>query len=559
MNILVCIKQVPDTTIIKIDPETNTLMREGVPAIVSPFDAYALEAAARIKDKDKDTKIVVLSMGPEQALAALKECLSVGGDKAYLVSDRACGGSDTLATGYILSKAKEKIEELEGIKFDMLMFGKQAIDGDTAQVGPQVAEDLDIPQVTYAWEVWPTEDGKSVRVKKELEEGFEILEMACPCAVTVTKPDYEPRFPTIKSKMAANKAKIPVLSAADCGLDVERSGLKGSPTKVKKSFTPPRKEGGLKIKEETPEESAKKLYDLLKDKVDFYFDSPVTTIAREGEGYRVTVGETDYTCDKCIVSVGRVGSKWMEGVCQELKIPTKSNRVDIGVRVEIPAVVFSHLTDELYESKIVYRTEKFEDNVRTFCMNPNGIVVNENTNGIVTVNGHSYEDKSLQTENTNFALLVAKHFSEPFKDSNGYGESIARLSNMLGGGVIVQRFGDLVRGRRSTVKRIEEGLVTPTLAATPGDLSLVLPKRILDGIIEMIYALDKIAPGTANDDTLLYGVEVKFYNMEVALDEHLETPYKGLYVIGDGSGITHSLSHASASGVYVAREILETV
>ena len=301
------------------------------------------------------------------------------------------------------------------------------------------------------------------------------------------------------------------------------------------------------------------LYDLLKDKVDFYFDSPVTTIAREGEGYRVTVGETDYTCDKCIVSVGRVGSKWMEGVCQELKIPTKSNRVDIGVRVEIPAVVFSHLTDELYESKIVYRTEKFEDNVRTFCMNPNGIVVNENTNGIVTVNGHSYEDKSLQTDNTNFALLVAKHFSEPFKDSNGYGESIARLSNMLGGGVIVQRFGDLVRGRRSTVKRIEEGLVTPTLAATPGDLSLVLPKRILDGIIEMIYALDKIAPGTANDDTLLYGVEVKFYNMEVALDEHLETPYKGLYVIGDGSGITHSLSHASASGVYVAREILETV
>lgn len=146
------------------------------------------------------------------------------------------------------------------------MFGKQAIDGDTAQVGPQVAEDLDIPQVTYAWEVWPTEDGQHVRVKKELEEGFEILEMACPCAVTVTKPDYEPRFPTIKSKMAANKAKIPVLSAADCGLDVERSGLKGSPTKVKKSFTPPRKEGGLKIKEETPEESAKKLYDLLRDK-----------------------------------------------------------------------------------------------------------------------------------------------------------------------------------------------------------------------------------------------------------------------------------------------------
>ena len=197
------------------------------------------------------------------------------------------------------------------------------------------------------------------------------------------------------------------------------------------------------------------------------------------------------------------GSKWMEKVCNDLDIPTKSNRVDIGVRVELPALIFSHLTDELYESKIVYRTQLFEDNVRTFCMNPHGIVVNENTNGIVTVNGHSYEGADKQTENTNFALLVAKHFSEPFKDSNGYGESIARLSNMLGGGVIVQRFGDLVRGRRSNEKRIEEGLVTPTLSATPGDLSLVLPKRILDGIIEMIYALDKIAPGTANDDTLL--------------------------------------------------------
>lgn len=155
--------------------------------------------------------------------------------------------------------------------------------------------------------------------------------------------------------------------------------------------------------------------------------------------------------------MGRSGSKWMEKVCKEMKIPTKSNRVDIGVRVELPAVIFSHLTDELYESKIVYRTEKFEDNVRTFCMNPNGIVVNENTNGIITVNGHSYEGDERKTENTNFALLVSKHFSEPFKDSNGYGESIARLSNMLGGGVIVQRFGDLVRGRRSTVKEWKKG------------------------------------------------------------------------------------------------------
>lgn len=298
------------------------------------------------------------------------------------------------------------------------------------------------------------------------------------------------------------------------------------------------------------------LYAELKDKVTFYFDTMVQSVERLENGYRVCCEKETFECDKCVVSVGRSGSKWMEKVCRELDIETKSNRVDIGVRVELPAVIFSHLTDELYESKIVYRTEKFEDNVRTFCMNPHGIVVNENTNGIVTVNGHSYEGADKQTENTNFALLVAKHFSEPFKDSNGYGESIARLSNMLGGGVIVQRFGDLVRGRRSNTKRIQEGLVEPTLSATPGDLSLVLPKRILDGIIEMIYALDKIAPGTANDDTLLYGVEVKFYNMEVAIDERLQTKYEGLYIIGDGSGVTHSLSHASASGVHVARDIL---
>ena len=298
------------------------------------------------------------------------------------------------------------------------------------------------------------------------------------------------------------------------------------------------------------------LYAVLQDKVDFYFDTPVRSVENAGGGYRVICENDSYECDKCVISVGRSGSKWMQKVCEELDIETKSNRVDIGVRVELPAVIFSHLTDELYESKIVYRTEKFEDRVRTFCMNPHGIVVNENTNGIVTVNGHSYEGADKQTNNTNFALLVAKHFSEPFKDSNGYGESIARLSNMLGGGVIVQRFGDLVRGRRSNEKRISEGLVEPTLSATPGDLSLVLPKRILDGIIEMIYALDKIAPGTANDDTLLYGVEVKFYNMEVEIDEHLETKYKGLYIIGDGSGVTHSLSHASASGVHVARDIL---
>ena len=301
------------------------------------------------------------------------------------------------------------------------------------------------------------------------------------------------------------------------------------------------------------------LYNEMKDHVDFFFNSAVSTVDKTENGYEVHVGDQVYSCRNLVLSVGRSGSKWLENVCQSLNLPTNSNRVDIGVRVELPADIFAHLTDELYESKIVYRTQKFEDLVRTFCMNPHGVVVNENTNGIVTVNGHSYEDPARHTENTNFALLVSKHFSSPFKDSNGYGESIARLSNMLGGGVIVQRFGDLVRGRRSTPSRIRDSFVTPTLAATPGDLSLVIPKRILDGIIEMIYALDKIAPGTANDDTLLYGVEVKFYNMEVQIDEHLETRNKGLYVIGDGSGVTHSLSHASASGVYVARRIMETL
>ena len=305
------------------------------------------------------------------------------------------------------------------------------------------------------------------------------------------------------------------------------------------------------------------LYDELKDKVDFYFDTAVESMEVIGEetgktGYRVHTASDSFECDKCVISVGRSGSKWMEKICGEIGIDTRSNRVDIGVRVELPAEVFAHLTDELYESKIIYRTQKYEDLVRTFCMNPKGAVVTENTNGIVTVNGHSYEDPEKQTNNTNFALLVAKHFSQPFKDSNGYGESIAHLSNMLGGGVIVQRFGDLVRGQRSNEKRISESFTTPTLHATPGDLSLVLPKRILDGIIEMIYALDKIAPGTANDDTLLYGVEVKFYNMEVAVNSDLMCNHEGLYIIGDGSGITHSLSHASASGIHVARKITDS-
>ena len=298
------------------------------------------------------------------------------------------------------------------------------------------------------------------------------------------------------------------------------------------------------------------LYNKIKDKVDFYFNTKVDTIDALVEGYHIKTENGNFLCDKCIISTGRSGSKWMEELCNKLNIETLSNRVDIGVRVELPAEVFSDLTDELYESKIVYISKKYQDKIRTFCMNPHGVVVNENTNGIITVNGHSYDDPKLYTDNTNFALLVSNHFTEPFRQSNQYGESIARLSNMLGGGVIVQRFGDLIRGQRSKEDRIEKSFTRPTLKATPGDLSLVIPKRQLDDIIEMIYALDKICPGTANDDTLLYGVEVKFYNMEVSVDKNLETTYKDLYVIGDCSGVTHSLSHASASGVYVARHIM---
>lgn len=261
MKILVCVKQVPDTTEIKIDPVKNTLIRDGVPSIVNPFDGYALEAAARIKDKNPDTKIVVLTMGPEQAKAALKECLAIAADKAYLVTDRAFGGSDTLATSYILSHAIQKVEELEG-KFDAIFCGKQAIDGDTAQVGPEIAEHLGYPQVTYGLEA--ELDGDMLRVKKEVEEGIDIIGVKMPCLVTFTKPAWDPRYPTLKRKMAANRAEIPNITATDLlDIDLEQAGLKGSPTKVKKTFVPSRKSGGIKIQEEDGVSSGRKLFEAL--------------------------------------------------------------------------------------------------------------------------------------------------------------------------------------------------------------------------------------------------------------------------------------------------------
>lgn len=263
MNILVCVKQVPDTTEIKIDPVTNTLIRNGVPSIVNPFDGYALEAAARIKDKHPDTRIIVLSMGPEQAKNALKECLGIAADKAYLISGRAFGGSDTLATSYILSCAIKKVAELEG-GFDAIFCGKQAIDGDTAQVGPEIAEHLGLPQVTYALEAELTDDG--LTILKECEDANHKIAVSLPCLVTFTKPSFDPRYPTIKRKLAANRAEIPVLGEdAFPDIDKTRIGLKGSPTHVKKSFVPPRKQGGVMIKEESNTASAQKLVAMLSE------------------------------------------------------------------------------------------------------------------------------------------------------------------------------------------------------------------------------------------------------------------------------------------------------
>ncbi len=264
MKILVCVKQVPDTTEIKIDPVTNTLIRAGVPSIVNTFDAYALETAALIKDANPGTTITLLCMGPEQAKVALTECLAVGGDTAYLCSDRAFGGSDTLATSYILASAIAKIEEKEG-KFDLIFAGKQAIDGDTGQVGPEIAAHMGLPVVTYASEV-KVVDGDVV-VKRESDKGYDLISVQTPAVITVVKTDYEPRYPTIKSKMAARKKAIETITAADLegAIDLTRCGLKGSPTKVRKTFTPVRNKSCVKVEGEDLVECAVKLYGLLSD------------------------------------------------------------------------------------------------------------------------------------------------------------------------------------------------------------------------------------------------------------------------------------------------------
>ena len=299
------------------------------------------------------------------------------------------------------------------------------------------------------------------------------------------------------------------------------------------------------------------IYESMKNHIEFRFHSPVRTISRsESSGeYALGLDNDTVECRYLIAAPGRSGAEWLSDRCGELGLELINNQVDLGVRVELPATVFEHITDAVYESKLVYRTKLYGDQVRTFCMNPYGHVVTENVDGLLTVNGHSYSDPALRSENTNFALLVSNRFTSPFNQPYAYGKHIASLSNMLGGGVLVQRFGDLVKGVRTNEHRLSKSFTKPTLNATPGDLSLVLPKRHMDNIIEMIYALDKIAPGTANIDTLLYGVEVKFYSSRLELTTELETQLPNMFAIGDGAGITRGLAQAGASGVRVARAI----
>ncbi len=299
-----------------------------------------------------------------------------------------------------------------------------------------------------------------------------------------------------------------------------------------------------------------RLREFLRGKVDVRCAAPVLEVlSRDGavHGVRLEDG-SEIAAPQVILAPGREGSSWLAQETERLGMQTAINPVDIGVRVEVPASVMEEITRATYEAKIVYYTRRFEDMVRTFCMCPYGEVIREDLGGLYTVNGHSYAHKT--TANTNFALLVSKTFTEPFREPIAYGRYIARLANMLGGEVIVQRLGDLRQGRRSTPGRLSKGLVAPTLKeATPGDLSLVLPYRYLADILEMLEALDRLAPGVNSVHTLLYGVEVKFYSLQLKLSPSLETEISGLFAVGDGAGVSRGLVHASASGVLAARAI----
>ena len=285
-------------------------------------------------------------------------------------------------------------------------------------------------------------------------------------------------------------------------------------------------------------------------------ESKVKNILVEGNKVRgVKLEDGEIIRGRFVVSApGRVGSGWMQGEAMRLNLTSIPSPVDIGVRVELPAAILQKITDATYEPKLIYYSKSFDDRVRTFCVNPYGEVVTEEVDGIITVNGHSYANK--KTDNSNFAVLVSSTFTEPFDDPIGYGKYIAKLANLLGKGVIVQRLGDLLGGRRSTKQRIDKCITKPTLtSAIPGDLSFVLPYRYLKGIIEMLESMDQIAPGVFSRHTLIYGVEVKFYSHRISLSKKLESEVENLFIIGDGAGITRGLLQASVSGMIAGGEI----
>lgn len=303
------------------------------------------------------------------------------------------------------------------------------------------------------------------------------------------------------------------------------------------------------------------MFEAVQERVEIRaFEEVIDLNVQNGQVVGVQTAKQDIPARYVIVAPGREGCAWLSQIAEGHGLPTVINPVDIGVRVEVPAPVMAPLTDLLYEPKLVYHSRSFHDHVRTFCVNPGGYVTTECTDGLITVNGHSFSQR--HSDNTNFALLVSKTFTEPFKDPVAYGRHIAQLANLLGDGALVQRLGDLELGRRSTPDRIRRGIVAPTLSsATPGDLSLVLPYRHLCSLLEMLKALDQLAPGVYNRDTLLYGVEVKFYSSRLSLSPVLETNIHHLFTAGDGAGVTRGLVQASVSGLVIAREILrrETV
>ncbi len=300
-----------------------------------------------------------------------------------------------------------------------------------------------------------------------------------------------------------------------------------------------------------------KMYDYLVTRVEIRMNTRVESFTTNGDsisGVVLSDGSEEH-CKCLIAAPGREGASWFSHVARDLGLTAENNPVDIGVRVEVPAVLTDEITEKVWEPKIHYYSKSFDDLVRTFCVCPRGEVVAENSSGVVTVNGHSKSEPT--SDNTNFAILVSKTFTEPFKEPIEYGKYIASLANMLSGGVMVQRLGDLWEGRRSTHRRLAKSMVRPTLkAATPGDLTLVLPYRHIQNILEMLESLDKLIPGIWSSSTLLYGVEVKFYSLRVKVTKDMETEVKNLFACGDGAGITRSLAQASASGVKAARAVL---